>query len=245
MTPIPATPLPCPNPWCFSLKHSHLGKPSIENWRLAAPFDKFSVKCSACGVEGPVQPTEAEAIAAWNTRPAAQIQDADFVAGWRMGMEEIKKNGDGSEPWKSILERGRRELAELVTKAEHQAQDALAKTAILVADQIDHMAAQEEPTEGDVKHLTGLGKKLREVAAVPQVAQDARVEALTASHKRMKRTLENLKKQFSIDSEGGCYIVNTKERMGGGNAADVMMALHEAWLTEIALAKLGVSLEGK
>ena len=53
---------PCPTPWCGYAEGSSI-------WQ--GPDDLFQVICDECQVEGPSRPTEAEAIAAWNTRQSA------------------------------------------------------------------------------------------------------------------------------------------------------------------------------
>lgn len=63
----PATPLPCPNPFCDS--------PDALLTDLQR-FGRWYVKC-ACGFAGPLCDSEAEAIAAWNHRPT---QDARVEA---------------------------------------------------------------------------------------------------------------------------------------------------------------------
>lgn len=50
-------PEPCPVPWCESDFH-----------RVIRPRKQFLVECQRCGCQGPTGDTEAEAIAAWNTR---------------------------------------------------------------------------------------------------------------------------------------------------------------------------------
>lgn len=56
---------PCPNPWCrrkFPPKaYRHIGSTTRY------------VHCDDCGMDGPTADTEAEAIAAWNTRPEASL----------------------------------------------------------------------------------------------------------------------------------------------------------------------------
>ena len=52
----------CPNPWC---EHKKLPKAVV---RKIYQFRECIVECQDCGFEGPVRPTEAEAVAAWNER---------------------------------------------------------------------------------------------------------------------------------------------------------------------------------
>lgn len=61
---------PCPNPWCD-------GKPAYLYGRLRD--DGMRYVCAKCGIGPPLAPTEAEAIAAWNTRPAPSPADAGLV----------------------------------------------------------------------------------------------------------------------------------------------------------------------
>lgn len=61
---------PCPNPWCKSEVHDgHLG---IVAHRV--PYGLWRVSCS-CGMKAPAQASEAEAIAAWHTRPDSAVQE--------------------------------------------------------------------------------------------------------------------------------------------------------------------------
>lgn len=58
--------LPCPNPWCEE------GEPLVERTvRYRGDASPRHVECS-CGIRGPMGATDAEAIAAWNTRAPAE-----------------------------------------------------------------------------------------------------------------------------------------------------------------------------
>lgn len=77
---------PCPNPWCESEVVPFIRKGSLTR---EAPT-QVQVECG-CGIYGPACNTEAEAIAAWNTRtpPASQSDDR-----WKDSRELIE-----SEKW--------------------------------------------------------------------------------------------------------------------------------------------------
>jgi Lar family restriction alleviation protein len=64
-----------PCPFC-GYKDVHLG----HVWQI------FSVSCSHCRIEGPVDPTEAGAIAAWNARAPESLPDS---------IQEALNSGDG------------------------------------------------------------------------------------------------------------------------------------------------------
>ena len=63
--------LPCPNPWCESML-----APFVTDWSKCGPSDEFQTHCG-CGICAPSCATEAEAIAAWNTRPPATLPSED------------------------------------------------------------------------------------------------------------------------------------------------------------------------
>ena len=64
--------LPCPNPWCED-SDQKLTRVSSGHW---------SVDCQSCGMYGPGgNDTQAEAIAAWNTRPA-RMDAGDEAVAW-------------------------------------------------------------------------------------------------------------------------------------------------------------------
>ena len=60
-------PKPCPNPWCQSLL-----KPSVEEGESEVYI--------TCCVDGPPRMSYAEAITAWNTRPAEAALEARINA---------------------------------------------------------------------------------------------------------------------------------------------------------------------
>lgn len=57
------TPLPCPSPW-----HDELDDAPMVTMHRGSGY--AFVGCS-CGINGPLKPTEAEALTAWNTRANA------------------------------------------------------------------------------------------------------------------------------------------------------------------------------
>lgn len=59
--------LPCPSPWCGAQERRGDFGPAV---RLHH-FGNYRVVCTSCVLEGPLRPTEAEAISAWNTRPSS------------------------------------------------------------------------------------------------------------------------------------------------------------------------------
>lgn len=60
--------LPCPNPWCGETQEV---EPNRNMWSGC-----WHVGCGVCMLDGPVMATEAEAIAAWNTRAPADLRSA-------------------------------------------------------------------------------------------------------------------------------------------------------------------------
>jgi hypothetical protein len=101
---------PCPNPWCGA------DKGYVRHNR---GFALWSVRCGKCSLQGPSKDTEAEAIAAWNTRAPdpsllsdrarmAEMERAgqavaDIVAerrrqvdqeGWTLGHDDSHSNGE-------------------------------------------------------------------------------------------------------------------------------------------------------
>ena len=67
--------LPCPNPWCEGPERE--GDFSPVAYRRQ--FGNWAVGCTSCSMDGPIRPTEAEAITAWNTR-TGQLVERDGVA---------------------------------------------------------------------------------------------------------------------------------------------------------------------
>jgi hypothetical protein len=63
--------LPCPNPWCNSEK--------VITVAFEYNGPKWQTACDNCTVGGPLCDSEAEAIAAWNTRRPTPSADADRV----------------------------------------------------------------------------------------------------------------------------------------------------------------------
>ena len=55
----------------------------------------FWVECGGCGAEGPYRPTEAEAIAAWNTRAEAGVV-RELVEASKQIAESLSHATDGS-----------------------------------------------------------------------------------------------------------------------------------------------------
>ena len=60
---------PCPVPWCSQSEPPFVAKRS---WGHAAKEMHYSIDCPSCGLETNDFPAEAEAIAAWGTRPLPQ-----------------------------------------------------------------------------------------------------------------------------------------------------------------------------
>jgi len=64
----PAELLPCPNPWCESHQYERGGPQAPDDLLEMSGSNGLRVGCAYCSIMGPVRATEAEAIAAWNTR---------------------------------------------------------------------------------------------------------------------------------------------------------------------------------
>lgn len=81
--------LPCPNPWCEG--------PEREGDFSPVPFRRqfgtWLVGCTSCSMDGPIASTEAEAIAAWNTRHREASQ-AELVEALR-GLLNFAENTEG------------------------------------------------------------------------------------------------------------------------------------------------------
>lgn len=73
--PVTVTPLlPCPNPWCEGAEREGDFTPALQR----GLFGNHYVACTSCCMDGPKRQTEAEAIAAWNTR-AKSASEAEGV----------------------------------------------------------------------------------------------------------------------------------------------------------------------
>lgn len=91
--------LPCPNPWCEAPERDGDFSPDV----VRGLFDTLFVACTSCCMKGPVRATRAEAIAAWNTRPAsheAELVEAlitlrDYVCDAAQGALTYEGSGDG------------------------------------------------------------------------------------------------------------------------------------------------------
>lgn len=66
----------CPTPWCSEFSHAYLQELPPEVGHGAVWHEiGFQVRCGACNVRGPRELSEAEAIAAWNTRSPSDRND--------------------------------------------------------------------------------------------------------------------------------------------------------------------------
>lgn len=89
MTEVNAELKPCPNPWCE-------GRANAFDW-----FDTdrqgpaWRVQCG-CGIKAPKAYSEAEAIAAWNTRAEQSPALPEGVEPWRFHDGAVKGPADGS-----------------------------------------------------------------------------------------------------------------------------------------------------
>lgn len=81
----------CPSPWCGE-------KQSVAKVR-DVPKPTFRVICK-CGVMGPMALTEAKAITAWNTRPAAlERQASPNETGWLIERRNVRGEAQWLESW--------------------------------------------------------------------------------------------------------------------------------------------------
>ncbi len=83
------------------------------------------------------------------------------------------------------------------------------------------------------------------VDASDYAALEAKLERTRAEMNGVKVRLERLKKQFGVETEGGCYCYNPKIKFGAGNAADIEMALHGISLIERETALTASTTEPK
>lgn len=60
---------PCPNPWCEAGDRTELFPGEYAPRVTYSNFGLCFIACTSCRMEGPSRDHEAEAIAAWNTRP--------------------------------------------------------------------------------------------------------------------------------------------------------------------------------
>jgi len=69
--------LPCPNPWCHSHERDFpLHRLGIIEWPIVHGRIGFRVRCSDCGICGPIVETKVAVYAAWNTRALSQTLPA-------------------------------------------------------------------------------------------------------------------------------------------------------------------------
>lgn len=85
---------PCPNPWGCSGSQA----PVCTHYNFDGNSALRHVVCHSCGERGPVRPTEAEAIAAWNQRaPAPSLLN---------GLREAREALAGVYEWADQLANG-------------------------------------------------------------------------------------------------------------------------------------------
>jgi hypothetical protein len=87
--------LPCPNPWCEAAEREGDFSPQL----YRRNFGNWYVCCTSCPQNGPICSTEAQAIAAWNTRHTAQSDALAVMREAREALEAITSFTDMSSPY--------------------------------------------------------------------------------------------------------------------------------------------------
>jgi hypothetical protein len=95
---------PCPNPWCAGtcppLQVSEVFEGKTTGFKVMCFYD--------CNLSGPIKPTQAEAITAWNTRTPDEIVEAlARLAAWIRGEpDRIAAYFKVDEPAKEVIRNG-------------------------------------------------------------------------------------------------------------------------------------------